>query len=35
VIRQKWLGSPGERAIEAALQKLIKEAERDGNNTTR
>jgi hypothetical protein len=30
VIRQKWVGSPGEKAIDAALDKLIKEAEGDG-----
>ncbi len=31
VIRYKWLGrpGPGERAIDAALGKLIQEAERD------
>ena len=27
VIRHKWVGSPGEKAIDAALEKLIKEAE--------
>ena len=27
VIRQHWLGSPGEKAIDEALGKLIKEAE--------
>ena len=29
VIRHKWLGSPGEEAIDKALNKLIKEAETD------
>lgn len=29
LIRYKWLGSPGERAIDLALKKLIIEAERD------
>lgn len=29
VIRNKWLGGPGEKAIDAALEKLIKEAESD------
>jgi hypothetical protein len=24
VIRHKWVGSPGEKAIDAALEKLIK-----------
>ena len=27
VIRYRWLGSPGENAIDEALNKLIKEAE--------
>jgi len=27
VIRHKWLGSPGEKAIDAAIEKLLKEAE--------
>ena len=27
VIRHKWLGSPGEEKIDAAIEKLIKEAE--------
>jgi hypothetical protein len=27
VIRHKWLGSPGEEAIDQALERLIKEAE--------
>jgi peroxiredoxin len=27
VIRYKWYGHPGEKAIETALEKLIKEAE--------
>jgi hypothetical protein len=31
VIRHKWVGSPGEKAIDAALEKLIQEAE--GKNT--
>jgi hypothetical protein len=30
IIRYKWLASPGEKAIDAALEKLIKVAERDG-----
>ena len=29
VIRYKWAGAPGEKAIDAALAKLIKEAEVD------
>jgi hypothetical protein len=32
VIRHKWVGSPGEKAIDAALEKLIKEAEGDGKS---
>ena len=27
VIRYRWLGSPGEKAIDEALNKLVKEAE--------
>ncbi|MFO0845896.1 MAG: TlpA disulfide reductase family protein [Gemmataceae bacterium] len=27
VIRHKWLGSPGEKAIDAAIDKLLKEAQ--------
>jgi nitrogen regulatory protein PII-like uncharacterized protein len=29
VIRHKWAGAPGEKAIAAALEKLIQEAEKD------
>jgi hypothetical protein len=29
VIRYKWVGNPGEKAIDAGLEKLIQEAERD------
>ena len=29
VIRYKWVGSPGETAIEMALEKLIHQAEND------
>jgi peroxiredoxin len=29
VIRYKWVGSPGEKAIDAALEKLIHEAKKD------
>ncbi len=32
VIRHKWIGNPGEKAIDAALEKLIQEAERDAKN---
>ncbi len=28
VIRYKWVGSPGEKAIDTALDRLIKETER-------
>ena len=27
VIRHKWLGSPGDKVMDAAIEKLIKEAE--------
>ena len=30
VIRYKWMGSPGAKAIDAALDKLLKEAEGNG-----
>jgi hypothetical protein len=30
VIRHKWIGAPGEKAIETALEKLIEEAEAKG-----
>ena len=29
VIRHKWAGAPGHKALDAALQTLIQEAERD------
>jgi hypothetical protein len=29
-IRYKWVGAVGEKAIDAALEKLIQEAERQG-----
>jgi len=29
VIRYKWIGSPGEKAIDTALEKLIHQAEKD------
>ena len=31
VIRNKWVGSPGQKAIDTALEKLIKETEGDEN----
>ena len=30
VIRYKWFGAPGEKAIDSALEKLINEAETSG-----
>jgi hypothetical protein len=30
VIRRKWVGAPGEQAIDTALEKLINEAEASG-----
>ena len=30
VIRYKWLGSPGEKTIDSAIEKLVKEAETGG-----
>ena len=32
VIRYKWAGAPGEKVIDAALEKLIKVAEENGRN---
>ena len=29
VIRRKWVGAPGEKALDEALEKLILEAEKD------
>ena len=33
VIRYKWTGDPGEKAIDAALERLIGEAEADAKKT--
>jgi len=33
VIRHKWVGPPGEKAIDAALEKLIREAEANGGKS--
>ena len=33
VIRHRWPGAPGEKVMDAALDRLIKEAERSGENT--
>jgi hypothetical protein len=30
VIRHKWVGGPSEKVLDAALDKLIEEAEREG-----
>ena len=35
VIRYKWYGYPGEKALDTALEKMIKDAERSGRNTTK
>ena len=35
VIRHKWVGAPGEKAIDTALEKLIGEAEGSGRGTRR
>ena len=32
VIRHKWIGYPGAKAIDAALEKLIKEVQASGKN---
>ena len=33
VIRNKWVGAPGEKAIDTALEKLINEAEVNGKKS--
>jgi hypothetical protein len=33
VIRHKWVGAPGEKAIDTALEKLIEEAEAGGKKS--
>jgi hypothetical protein len=33
VIRHKWVGAPGEAAIDTALEKLIEEAEASGKES--
>ena len=35
VIRHKWVGSPGAKAIDAALEKLIQEADEAGKKPPR
>ena len=35
VIRYKWSGYPGEQALDAALEKLIEEAETTGKSATK
>jgi hypothetical protein len=35
VIRHKWVGAPGEKAIDTALEKLINEAEANGKKSTK
>jgi hypothetical protein len=35
VIRYKWAGAPGAKAMDAALDKLIKAAAGDGKNAPR
>jgi hypothetical protein len=35
VIRYKWVGSPGEKAIDKALEKLIHQAEKDTQKSPR
>lgn len=33
VIRHKWVGAPGEKAIDSALEELINEAETNGQKS--
>lgn len=35
VIRAKWMGYPGEKAIDTTLDKLIDEAEKNGKKTSK
>jgi hypothetical protein len=35
VIRYKWIGGPGAKTIDAAIEKLTKEAEEGGKETPR
>ena len=35
VIRYKWTGAPGEKVMDAALEKLIEAAEKDGKEKSR
>jgi hypothetical protein len=35
VIRHKWAGGPAEKAIDAALEKLLKEAEKEGKKSAK
>jgi hypothetical protein len=35
VIRYRWLGSPGEKKIDEAIDKLIKEAEEDSKKASK
>lgn len=32
MIRHKWLGSPGDKVLDAALERLIEEAEKSGQS---
>jgi peroxiredoxin len=35
IIRHKWTGAPGEKVMDAALEKLIEAAEKDGKEKPR
>jgi hypothetical protein len=35
IIRHKWTGAPGEKVMDAALEKLIGVAEKDGKEKPR
>ena len=35
VIRYKWVGNPGEKAIDSALEELIQEAEGEAKNRSK
>lgn len=35
VIRHKWLGSPGDKVLNEAVEKLVKEAEKEASQSAR
>jgi hypothetical protein len=35
IVRHKWLGSPGDKVLDEALEKLVKEAEADAKKSSK